>query len=116
MFAHVLSHFHSRRNAEMSVFIFLSARGEVVDVMIQEGVIDALPVPVDHVIARALAVRAPRLLIGHTHPSGDPRPSDRDIRTTRQLCARLRRCGITVADHIILAQDSYFSFRMHRLL
>lgn len=100
----------------MSVFVFLSAWGESVDALVDEGAPDALPLPVERVLARAAHLRTPRLLLCHTHPSGDPRPSSQDLHATRQLCAKLRPRGISLADHIILARDSYFSFRMHRLL
>jgi len=51
------------------------------------------------------------MLIGHNHPSGDPKPSQEDILLTRRLAQGGTLLGIKVLDHIIIGEDSHFSFR-----
>jgi DNA repair protein RadC len=46
----------------------------------------------------------------HNHPSGDSKPSESDIRQTERLKRALRAVEITLMDHIIVAEDSFFSF------
>lgn len=46
----------------------------------------------------------------HNHPSGDVTPSREDIRLTKQLIEIGRITGIPVTDHIIVGDDSYYSF------
>jgi DNA repair protein RadC len=68
------------------------------------------------IFGMALRHEAFALLVAHTHPSGDPRPSRSDIDATRsiaQLCAGL---GIHLADHVIVARGGQFSFREAGLL
>ena len=48
------------------------------------------------------------LIIAHNHPSGDPKPSEEDIRITRRLTDAGRIIGIEVLDHIIIGNDSGF--------
>ena len=63
------------------------------------------------VFQAAIAVGAVSVVIGHNHPSGDPRPSEADIETTRSLAMLLRPLGIRIHDHLILTDDRTTSFR-----
>jgi DNA repair protein RadC len=47
----------------------------------------------------------------HNHPSGDPTPSQQDIRLTRNLIEAGRPLGITVHDHIIVGSSGHSSLR-----
>ena len=52
----------------------------------------------------------------HNHPSGDPAPSDADIRLTRRLAEGARILQINMLDHVIVGQSfdrrpGYFSFK-----
>lgn len=51
------------------------------------------------------------VIIVHNHPSGNPEPSDDDIRITKKLydCGEL--LGIGLLDSIIIGRDSYYSFK-----
>ena len=57
----------------------------------------------------------------HNHPSGDPAPSDADIRLTRRLAEGARILEINMLDHVIVGQSfadrpGYFSFKEAGLL
>ncbi len=60
---------------------------------------------------RELAAGAAALILFHNHPSGDPSPSRDDEDLTRRLRAAGVVMGIEVADHVILADTRYFSFK-----
>jgi DNA repair protein RadC len=59
----------------------------------------------------ALLAGATKVILFHNHPSGDPTPSPED----RELTQRLRTAGelmnIQVLDHLILANNRYYSFQ-----
>ena len=57
-----------------------------------------------------------RIVLVHNHPSGDPRPSDDDIRYTRRIARAARLLEVELLDHVIISLDQYFSFREHLLL
>jgi DNA repair protein RadC len=56
------------------------------------------------------------VILVHNHPSGDPTPSDEDIRVTKRLCEAGELLGIKVLDHIIVAGGRYLSFREQGLI
>jgi DNA repair protein RadC len=58
------------------------------------------------------------LILVHNHPSGDPEPSEEDLRITRRLIDAGKIIGIQVLDHVIIGQgaDGYKSFKEGGLL
>jgi proteasome lid subunit RPN8/RPN11 len=72
--------------------------------------------PVRTMVWDSLRHDAERLLIAHTHPSGDARPSKSDIDLTRHLARIYRAIGVRIVDHVILTRDAHFSFREEGLL
>ena len=61
-----------------------------------------------------IAGRAYVFAVVHNHPSGDPSPSDADIKITEQIAMAAKVCGVDMCDHIIIAgarKNTYFSFR-----
>lgn len=54
---------------------------------------------------------AAAIILVHNHPSGDPNPSEEDVRVTRRLREAGRLLGIDVLDHLIVGDNSYFSFK-----
>jgi DNA repair protein RadC len=65
------------------------------------------------VFRAAITACAAALILGHSHPSGDPTPSVEDLATTRTLMAAGKLLGIPVIDHIIVTRDSR---RWHSML
>jgi DNA repair protein RadC len=75
------------------------------------GTLDASIVHPREVFGAAAAAGAAALVLFHNHPSGDPQPSVDDFELTRRLVAAGVLMGITVIDHVILADVRYFSFK-----
>ncbi|HHU00336.1 MAG TPA: hypothetical protein GXZ84_03955, partial [Bacteroidales bacterium] len=59
---------------------------------------------------------ASSLILVHNHPSGNIRPSDADIRITEKLRDAGKIMEVPVIDHIIVTDNSYFSFADENLL
>lgn len=78
------------------------------------GTLDASIVHPREVFREAVAAGAAALVLFHNHPSGDPEPSEDDVRLTERLAAAGILMGIDVLDHVILADVKYYSFREHR--
>lgn len=64
----------------------------------------------------AIRRHAASVIIAHNHPSGDPDPSDEDIRVTKKLIEAGILMGIQVLDHIVVTQDSFFSFSAENIM
>ena len=59
----------------------------------------------------ATAVSAAAIVLFHNHPSGDPTPSSDDLQLTRRMVhAGGDIMGIDVIDHLILADQRYYSW------
>jgi DNA repair protein RadC len=54
-------------------------------------------------------VHAAGLVLAHNHPSGDPQPSEDDIKITRDLYWAGRMMAIRVLDHVIIGDGRYTS-------
>lgn len=64
--------------------------------------------PLDPVVVFREAVRwsARSIMVAHTHPSGDPRPSKRDIEATQQLKDAAKLLGVNFLDHLIIGSPN----------
>ena len=69
---------------------------------------DVEPAEVFH---RAIVDNANAVVLWHTHPSGDPTPSDDDLALTRQLVEAGRLLNVAVLDHEIVGGGSFVSLR-----
>ncbi len=54
------------------------------------------------ILSLALRRRAARFILWHSHPSGDPEPSDEDLDFTRRMVEAGKLLGIRLLDHLIL--------------
>ncbi len=68
------------------------------------------------ILAAAMKSVSSFILIAHNHPSGETKPSDTDIRITKDIKEAARHADIGVLDHIIVTRDSYYSFADDGLL
>jgi len=75
------------------------------------GSVDEAAVHVREVIARALSLGASAIIIVHNHPSGDPTPSQQDIRLTKDLVEAGRHMRVAVHDHVIVGSQGRTSLR-----
>ncbi len=76
-----------------------------------EGSVDEAAVYVREVVRRALEYQATAIILVHNHPSGDPQPSQQDIRLTRDIIEAGRHLGIAVHDHVIVGARGHSSMR-----
>jgi DNA repair protein RadC len=85
--------------------VLLNTRRKLIRVdLISQGLLDSLLVHPREVFKRAIAANASALVLVHNHPSGDPTPSEADIRATRDLIRAGQLLKIEVLDHIILGR------------
>jgi len=97
--------------------LFLNAKNMLIaNEALWQGSVDEASVHVREVIARAIALGATALIIVHNHPSGDPSPSQQDIRLTRDLVEAGRHMKVTVHDHVIVGAQGRTSMRAMGLI
>jgi len=61
------------------------------------------------VLAEAIKMQAPKIILVHNHPSGDPKPSKGDYNVTDRIYEAAELMGITLLDHIIIGDGDYKS-------
>jgi DNA repair protein RadC len=77
---------------------------------LSKGGITGTIVDVRLVFKIALEMGATSLILCHNHPSGTLKPSDADIKITQKLKMAGESLEINVLDHLIVTENSYFSF------
>jgi DNA repair protein RadC len=92
---------------EQFQIVLLNTRRRLIAVeKISSGTLDTLLVHPREVFKTAVIANASAIVLVHNHPSGDPTPSEADIRVTRDLIRAGQILKIDVLDHIILGQRS----------
>ena len=87
--------------------LLLNARKKLIRLEhISEGLVDTLLVHPREVFKSAIAANACYVVLAHNHPSGDPTPSDQDVKVTRDLVRAGRLLQIEVIDHIIIGRKA----------
>jgi DNA repair protein RadC len=97
------------RKEVFKVLLLSRANKLIKEVTISEGTLDASIVHPREVFKEAVLESAAGVILIHNHPSGNPAPSEEDLRITRQVAEAGKVMGIKVYDHIILAGDNYRS-------
>jgi DNA repair protein RadC len=95
------------QNVEYFHALLLNARRKLIRVeQISQGLVDSIMVHPREVFRAAIGANASSVLLVHNHPSGDPAPSEADIRATRDLIRAGQLLKIEVVDHVILGRRS----------
>ena len=97
--------------------LYLNSKNVLIrDEALSEGSVDEAAVYVREVISGALSYGATALILVHNHPSGDPQPSQQDIRLTREIVDACRPLKIQVHDHVVIGSDGHRSMRAMGLI
>ena len=92
--------------------VFLDTRHRMIrDAIISRGTVDSSLVSIRDILIASLKASAVSIILIHNHPSGDPTPSSQDIKVTEAVSEGCRRIGIKLLDHIIIGDNSYYSFK-----
>jgi DNA repair protein RadC len=104
--AEVARYLHLRfwaRDQEVVGALFLDSRNRLLgDRELFRGTLDRAVADPREILKEALLRGAAAVILFHTHPSGDPSPSEPDILFTRRLKEAAEVVGLRLADHMIL--------------
>jgi DNA repair protein RadC len=88
----------------------------VEDALIAQGAVDSVRPPLRGIVVRGLQVNASAIIVAHNHPSGAAEPSESDRLLTQDLIAACRPLWLKVLDHVIVGDETTFSFADSGLL
>lgn len=84
--------------------------------VVSKGSVNSSIVPPREIFLLALQKRAVHIVLLHNHPSGISAPSREDDEVTRRISECGQMIGIPLADHIIIGDHNYYSYRESGLL
>lgn len=82
--------------------------------MITSGSLESTLVDTARILKRAIEKQSSYVILVHNHPSGSPLPGPADIHQTACVKKALSSVGISLMDHVVVAEDSFFSFSEER--
>ena len=85
-------------------------------VVISEGGAIGTVVDTKQILQAAILANATGILLSHNHPSMNAKPSENDRKMTRRIVDAAKIMQIEVIDHIIVCDESYYSFKDEGLL
>ena len=107
--AYLLPYFYAKRH-ETVMLLCLDAKCKVLCCKeVTEGSVNSASISVRRVVETALGANASTVVLAHNHPSGLAIPSAEDVQTTRRIAKALSLVEITLADHIVVAEDDFVS-------
>ncbi len=100
------------KKKEHFLALLLDTRGQLIKTSeISVGSLDSSIVHPREVFKEAMSASAASVIFVHNHPSGDPEPSEDDIKLTERLAQAGEIVGIDVLDHIIVCDKSFLSLK-----
>lgn len=91
--------------------MYLNRANKILSVMlISEGGTSGTVTDIKKILAPAILQNASGIIISHNHPSGNVRPSEADKQTTEKISHACKLMDIELLDHLILTDESYYSF------
>ena len=97
--------------------VFLNQSNKVLGkTKLSSGGINQSVVDVRILFKAAIENFATGIVIAHNHPSGNLKPSQEDIKITKQISEGGKILNIQLLDHLIITQNSFFSFADENLL
>lgn len=110
--SHVASHERFNPDCECFVVLILNTRRRVKGhQLLSTGTLDTLLVHPREVFRTAILAAAGALVVMHNHPSGEPEPSEADIKVTRDLIRAGQLIKIEVLDHVIIGANRHCSLK-----
>ena len=99
------------KTEKVMLLLLNSSCGLIKEQLLSTGSVNESVVSAREIFISALKYEAVSFVLLHNHPSGNPAPSRSDIILTEKIQSAGEMIGIMLADHIIIGDNCYFSFR-----
>ncbi|NQU78461.1 DNA repair protein RadC [Candidatus Woesearchaeota archaeon] len=107
----ILPEFHSLTQEKMVILLLDNRNRLTKKKTLYIGCQDLIPIRQQDILKEAIKEKCEAFILLHNHPSRDATPSKADIKMTKKLNKSCRLLDITLADHIIITDNTHFSFR-----
>jgi len=100
------------KKKEYLLAFFLNARHQLIaKEIVSIGTLTASLAHPREIFTPAIGKAAAGVILVHNHPSGDPSPSEEDVRLTKRIAQAGHIMGIDLLDHLIIAENGCYSFK-----
>jgi DNA repair protein RadC len=108
----IATHPYHNPDVECLAVLMLNTRRRVKGhQLVSHGTLDTILVHPREVFRAAIVCAASAVVLAHNHPSGDPTPSEADIKVTRDLIRAGQLLKMEVLDHVIIGAGRHASLR-----
>lgn len=104
------------RHEESWILLLNRANKVIKKQQVSKGGISGTLIDIRLIVKEAIENLASSIILIHNHPSGKVEPSEEDNRITKRLKDACCLLDIALIDHLIVADDSYFSYKDHTFL
>lgn len=102
---------------EVLVLVCLNTKNKIISYsVVARGALNQSIAHPRDIFQRALLSNSARIIVAHNHPSGVLEPSKNDITFTERVKNAGEILGIELLDHLIVSENSYYSFREENML
>lgn len=102
---------------EVIFIIFFNAKNEVLSTKeMSEGTVSQASVFPRKIVEESIKQKATAIILAHNHPGGIAQPSEYDERITAEIQKSLALIDVSLQDHIIIANNEYYSFKRNNLI
>ncbi|MBO6239989.1 MAG: DNA repair protein RadC [Butyrivibrio sp.] len=102
---------------ERAVLLCLNNKHKLLnETVLSIGTVNSASVSPRDLFIHALKTGASSIVLLHNHPSGDPTPSRADVELTNKISESGNMLDVRLLDHIIIGNQSYYSFNEKGLL
>lgn len=110
--ANIVNNPYFNPECECFVILMLNTRRRVKGhQLVSIGTLDTILVHAREVFRGAIVAAASAVVMMHNHPSGEPSPSEADIKVTRDLIRAGQLLKIEVLDHVVMGNGNHCSLR-----
>ena len=106
--------FHERLKddkQENFIVLMLSAKNNIIgDQLVFKGTLDSALIHPREVFKAAIRSSASKIILVHNHPSGDPAPSEDDLKITQILIDAGKMLNIPILDHVIVGKEKWWNW------
>lgn len=95
---------------EVWILLMTSEMKPIRKVLVNIGNLHESCIDTRRITKTALESNSTALILYHNHPSGNPQPSKADVKQTKELRDALKVFDISLTDHIIISNNSFYSF------
>ena len=98
------------KKTEVIKEVILNSKNEILKILeIAAGGSNFANISPKEILSEPIKMKAPKIILVHNHPTGDPTPSKRDIEFTEKLYHIAEWVGIDLVDHIVIGDMNYTS-------